>query len=234
MGLAFFEASNLIMTRILALETSALDCSVALSDAGRQVQDPRHIPQAHTRHLLGMVDGVLDSMQIAKTDLDAIAFGQGPGSFTGLRICASFAQGLAFGLDIPLIPMSSLWVLAQTAVDKGLATSGDTLCCLFDARMDEVYFCEYKIDENGLAQPTVEEQLCAPESVNTQATIAVGRGLVYEQRLAAFKQFTLHEIDLMPEANSMLGSAAKRLGEGEVVAVELGQPVYLRGKSAWQ
>lgn len=222
------------MTRILALETSALDCSVALADGERQVQDHRHIPQAHTRQLLGMVDGILAQNGVAKSSLDAIAFGQGPGSFTGLRICASFAQGLAFGLNIPLLPLSSLRILAQTAADEGMADKGDKLCCVFDARMDEVYYGSYIIDDAGIAQATSEELLCTPEQLQTDADRAFGRGLIYGDRITAFSNFSYQQIDLMPQAKSMLTIAQLMLQSGDAFAVEEGQPVYLRGKSAWQ
>ena len=221
------------MPRILALETSGLDCSVAVSDGTQQCLDHRHLPQAHTRHLLPMVDDLLRKACIDKARLDAIAFGCGPGSFTGLRICASFAQGLAVGLDIPLLPVSSLQILAQTVADQQQFVSGERLCCLFDARMDQIYWGEYALGDDGLMQARDEDRLVVPEAVNSEANAAAGQGLVYGERIPVYDQFQRRFESAVPSADSLLSLATQQFQQGLQVSAELAQPVYLRGKSAW-
>ena len=127
--------------KLLAVETATEACSAALLAEGEVIERHEVAPQQHAELLLGMVDELLGESGLALGALDAIAFGQGPGSFTGLRIAAGVVQGLAYGSDLPAVPVSTLQVLAETARHAHRATRA---ACAFDARMGEVYWGLYE------------------------------------------------------------------------------------------
>src|SRR3989338_484571 len=143
------------MTVILALDTSTEACSCALQVRGEIIEDYAVIPRQHAQNILPMIQQLLHKAGLTFAQLDAIAFGRGPGSFTGLRIAAGVAQGLALASDLPVLPVSTLAALAL----QGHADTGDSalLACL-DARIDEVYWAWYSI-ENGLPVLQGEEVL---------------------------------------------------------------------------
>src|SRR5437762_3413401 len=123
-------------TLILAIETSTDACSVALYTPKQTYSLFEVQPQAHAQLLLGMVDNVRRQAGIELKELSAFAFGRGPGSFTGVRIAASVVQGLAFGVNKPIIPVSSLQALAQQAYNK---SKSPNIIAMLDARMHEIY-----------------------------------------------------------------------------------------------
>ena len=130
------------MTRILALDTSGSACSVALwSDAGLLIGHEETAQRQHTQRLLPMIKSLLLEADVNLSSLDAIAYGRGPGSFTGIRIAAGVAQGLAFGIDCPVIPVSTLAALALRMYQPSETAQPAFACCL-DARMGEVYWGE--------------------------------------------------------------------------------------------
>src|SRR5687767_3120441 len=140
--------------KLLALDTSTEACSVALA-IGDDVVERFELEQRHGERLLGMVDELLTQGGIALTQLDAIAFGRGPGSFTSLRIGAGVVQGLAFGADLPVVPVSSLAALAQgSGAPKVLAA--------FDARMRQVYYGAFVRAGDGLVTPAGPEVVIDP------------------------------------------------------------------------
>ena len=126
--------------KLVAFDTSTQWLSVACLAGEKLVTRAERAGQAHSERLLPLLDEVLAEAGIALADLDAIAFGAGPGSFTGVRIACGVAQGLALGADLPLVPVSTLEALAQTAFRVHGATR--VLACL-DARMREVYVAAY-------------------------------------------------------------------------------------------
>ncbi|MFA0231771.1 tRNA (adenosine(37)-N6)-threonylcarbamoyltransferase complex dimerization subunit type 1 TsaB, partial [Vibrio sp. 10N.261.45.A7] len=126
--------------KILAVDTATENCSVALVIGDQVFARSEEAPRDHTKKILPMVDEVLKEANVALTDLDAIAFGQGPGSFTGVRIGIGIAQGLAFGADLPMIGVSTLAAMAQGSYRK----FGEThVATAIDARMSEVYWARY-------------------------------------------------------------------------------------------
>lgn len=220
------------MPTLLALDTSTEACSVALlrDDAisERYVEAPRE----HMLRLLPMVDELLAEQRLALSDLDGIVFTRGPGSFTGLRITLGVVQGLAFGANLPVLPLSTLSVLAQTAA----APAGSFILSAIDARMDEVYCAWFEVGSDGLVYPRSEERVCAPEAVVPIETagswLGVGSGWNYAARLPTAGRGDI-VADALPRAAAALRLALPRWQAGERHAVDQVAPVYLRDDVAW-
>ena len=236
---------------MLAFETSSREGSVALQVDGAVRQAPIATPRQQTEELLPLTAKLLNGAGLSLRDLDAIAFGRGPGSFTGLRIAAAAAQGLGMATGLPLLPVSSLAATAQ-----GLWRthgSSNTLVCV-DARMGEVYWAAFEILD-GLARVVDTEQVTSPEEVSAAAPVArsaaeaedgsaavpvswcaAGSGFeVYGDELAGlmaqaggvFPQARPQAIDLFPLAQADLAAGIGRTPEEA-------NPVYLRSESAWK
>lgn len=148
-------------TKILAIDTATDTCSVALQIDATIIERHKLAPQKQSELILPMIQEVLAESQLDLHQINAIAFGCGPGSFTGIRLATSIVQGLCFGADLPAIPISTLQALAQgfyhTTQNKNIITS-------LDARMQEIYFAVYQADENGLMQPVINDCLCKPNA----------------------------------------------------------------------
>ncbi|MEL7447694.1 MAG: tRNA (adenosine(37)-N6)-threonylcarbamoyltransferase complex dimerization subunit type 1 TsaB [Pseudomonadota bacterium] len=220
--------------KILAVETTQA-CSVALLDGDEVSSREDASPRAATRQVLPMVESLLGDAGLAVADLDALAFGRGPGGFTGLRIAAGVVQGLAFGGGLPVVPVSSLATFAQGA----FASHGcrRVLVCV-DARLDEVYWGSFVIDEAGLARPAAEERLSAPDAVTpdgSDAWFAAGSGWdaypQIEERLAG--RLEGRDAALLPSAADVARLAADGFPDNAVEAAQA-QPVYLRNEVAWR
>lgn len=219
---------------ILALDTSTSACTVALTylnKDGQQQVLSRHevIPRQHTAEILPMIQSILDEAGLGIENLQAIAFGAGPGSLTGIRIAVSVAKGLAFSHAIPLISLSSLSILAQTAFDihgwKSIATA-------YDARMNEIYFGLYHI-ENKQVISDIPDQVIKPESLApiTSAYYAVGDGFkIYQEKMLTSLENAPIGVDaeLLPQATSMLELAKASFDQGRFVDVNHAIPHYLR------
>src|SRR5690606_37370793 len=136
---------------------------------GRITERYLEAPRQHMLQLLPMVDELLAAEGVALRELDAIAFGRGPGSFTGLRICLGVVQGLAFGAGLPVIPVSTLAALAQGAAE-GLP-AGTHLLAALDARMEEVYWGWFRLAADGLVEAAAPERVSPPEAVTPLAGI---------------------------------------------------------------
>ena len=148
--------------KILALDTATENCSAALLIDGALISRERALGQGHAAQILPMIDEVLSAAGIALQTLDAIAFGRGPGGFTGVRLAASVTQGLAFGVGLGVVPVSNLQALAQRLLAAEGAIERVLVCT--DARMREVYWgCFERRD--GLAATVGAERLSAPGSV---------------------------------------------------------------------
>lgn len=216
---------------ILALETATEACSIALSNAQGVLEVHEIAPRQHTHLLFGMVDKVLAEAGLARQALDLIAFGRGPGAFTGVRVAAAVAQGIALACDLPLAPISTLTALA--AGGARLMGARQVLATL-DARRDEVYFTACEFDADGeLERVAIADCVLAPEAVTVAAPaqwLAVGNGWsVYASRftpdLAAVPRAAL----LFPHARDVARLAAAMHARGECVDVAHALPVYLRG-----
>ena len=221
--------------KLLAIETSAEGCSAALYLDGAITERFEIQPRGHSELILQQMDELLQASGLALKDLDAIAFGRGPGSFTGVRIAAAVTQGTAYGAGLPVVPVSTLAALAQQA----FRTTGERrLLTAFDARMREVYWAAYEIDQHDLVVPVIEEQVVAPESVPLPAGGAwfgVGSGWkAYPDQLAGRTSGQVSATDetLLCRACdiALLGAAA--FLNGEAVPAEQALPIYLRDNVA--
>ena len=152
--------------KLLAIETGGQQCSVALAVNGDIRVIGADAPRTDSERLLPMIEEILGAAGIAGRDLDALAFARGPGSFTGVRLGAAAAQGLAFSLDLPVVPVSSLASLALAAYYQ---SGAQRVLTALDARMGEVYWGAYAIEPEGLATPLIEEAVTAPERVELPA-----------------------------------------------------------------
>lgn len=148
--------------KILAIETSTHACSVAINSEGDISEKYQFAPREHHQILLPMIDSLLAEASLSVSELDAIAFGCGPGSFTGIRIAASVTQGIAMSHDIPVMPISTLLIMAQT----GYAQFGVThvIPCL-DARMEEIYWCCCQLGDDQLMQIVDGEYCTKPHEI---------------------------------------------------------------------
>ena len=221
--------------KLLAFETSSREGSVALQVDGTVQQELIAVPREQTGQLLPLTARLLGGAGLSLRDLDAIAFGRGPGSFTGLRIAAAAAQGLGMATGLPLLPVSSLAATAQ-----GLWRthgSSNTLVCV-DARMGEVYWAAFEI-YGGVARVVGTEQLTAPEAVTSVGLASWSAGgnafAVYSDELAELTaQARAVFAAACPRAVDLFPLAAADLVAGRGRVPEEANPAYLRSESAWK
>ncbi|MCF5894672.1 tRNA (adenosine(37)-N6)-threonylcarbamoyltransferase complex dimerization subunit type 1 TsaB [Aeromonas veronii] len=223
--------------KILAVDTATEACSAALLVGDKLFSRWEEAPRDHTRKILPMVQAVLEDAGISLSDLDAIAFGRGPGSFTGVRIGISVAQGLAFGAGVPLIGISTLAAMAQGAYRLDGA---EQVLTAIDARMNEVYFGRYELID-GRMQLVGDEVVSEPVAlVDVRGKLAgpvtcVGTGFeTYGETLSGLADELAVSQVRFPAAEDMLPLARAAWLAGEAVPVELATPVYLRDKVTWK
>jgi tRNA threonylcarbamoyladenosine biosynthesis protein TsaB len=226
------------MKCILAIETSTPACSVALLVGDSKFSRYSEEPRSHTRLIMGMIDEVLCEAGISVDNLDAIAVAVGPGSFTGLRIGFSTAQGLAFGADIPVIPVSTLQVMAQTYRRKYAADMdiSHIVMPVLDARMGEFNCATYQLNGSGDFTVTMDDQLLSKSDalalcVSLQPNIIVGEaGALFDSSSAPSQIFQA----LYPDAVDLADIALVSFNQGLAVPVDQVDLVYLRGTDAWK
>jgi tRNA threonylcarbamoyladenosine biosynthesis protein TsaB len=219
-----------IALNILALETSSAWCSVALWRDGALLDLEEHAGQTHSERLLPMVDTLLAQAGLTVRALDAIAFGEGPGSFTGLRIACGVAQGLAAGAGIITVGVGTLLAIAE-------ASGGNAVLAALDARMGEVYCAAYQRDSSGwnVVHPPL---LCTPDAA---PPLPEGNWLGAGSAFAAHPhalatRYAGRIIEVQPElrpqarAIAVLGAALALTGHGR--APEDAHPLYLRDRVA--
>jgi len=217
---------------ILCLETATEGCSAALSVNGQLHSRESEQPQGHSELILPMTETVLDEAGLKITDLDAIAFDRGPGSFTGIRIGTGVTQGLAFAADLPVIPVSSLAILAQAVFTAHPQIQ--TALCAIDARMNEVYWGVYQRDEHNLPSLVGEEIVCqagdTPKLSSYQHCLATGSGWGAYPALGEHHGISVEpeQARALPLARHMEPLARHALQQGQTVAADNAIPVYLR------
>jgi tRNA threonylcarbamoyladenosine biosynthesis protein TsaB len=221
--------------KLLAIDTATEACSAALWIDGAVCERYVVSPREHTRLIMGMIDELVSEAGIKPADLDALAFGRGPGSFTGVRIATGVVQGIAFALDLPVYPISNLAAVAQNLFDDQ-----PEHCALvaMDARMGEIYWAVYVRNAKAIAVLTGDERVLPPGAIPSppQPGVGIGTGWpVYGETLARQLggQCIRHEGASLPRASAIAKLASMQADEGiSGVAAELALPVYLRDNVA--
>lgn len=227
------EGGILLVTKILAVDTSGEACSAALLIGAEVEQRLERTPRRHGELVLGMMDELLAAAGMGLGQLDGLSFGRGPGSFTGVRIAASVVQGAAFGADLPVVPVSTLAALAQGQLRSG---SPAPVLVALDARMGELYWGPYLPGDGGLMKPAGVEEVAAPHMARLPPEgrwIGVGSGWaahgeVLRERLGS------RLLSAMPdracESRDIAILAAAELAAGRWVPAERALPLYLRDR----
>ncbi len=219
--------------RILALDTATQACSTALLSADAAITRELLTERGHAEHILSMIDAVLAEAGIGLNEVGALAFGRGPGAFTGVRLAASVAQGLAFAAQLPVVPVSDLSAIAQRAFDE-VRQLDHVLVCQ-DARMQEVYWACFDRGTDGLAS------LVGPENVGRAGEVelpaawrgaigAAGQGFrVYpELKISLNGGFGSVQEELLPRAIEIARLAWPAALAGLTVEAQEALPVYVR------
>ena len=225
---------------ILCIDSSTEACSVALLTQQQNIHQRFMLaPREHTQKILPTVDDVVKEAGLTLSDIDYIAYGQGPGSFTGVRIGISIAQGLAFGLAIKMVGVSTLHAMVQQAynVDQHC----EHVYAAIDARMGEVYFAHFTNVKGVMVLQGVEvvikpEQLIEQYQQKKQLEhcVLVGTGWnAYPVLLDCFSTASMTEI-LYPNAEFMLTVAQQLIEQDAAVEPELATPIYLRDTVTWK
>ncbi|MCX7087915.1 MAG: tRNA (adenosine(37)-N6)-threonylcarbamoyltransferase complex dimerization subunit type 1 TsaB [Methylococcales bacterium] len=220
--------------KLLAVETSTEACSVALFIDGEVQERFELAPKTHTKLILPMIDALMASAELKPQQLDALAFSRGPGSFTGVRIATGVIQGIAFGADLPVVPVSTLAALAQDFFMRSAITVAYTA---MDARISEIFWGVYQYNSEGFAELVGEEAVTPPADVNIPAVSGAGIGSgwsVYHGILMAKLQAQVLQVDAdcLPHAAAIARLGVYGFGLGQAVAAEHAMPVYLRDKVA--
>jgi tRNA threonylcarbamoyladenosine biosynthesis protein TsaB len=219
--------------KILGLDTSAEACSAALLVDGAITQRLEWAPRRHGELILGMLQGLLEEAGLSLSALDAIAFGRGPGSFTGVRIAVAVAQGVAFGAALSTVPVSTLAALAQ---GEHRRSGRQRILAALDARMGEVYWGRFELGPQGVMESLGGERVCPPAQVPEppgSGWWGVGPGWpAYGESLRARIGDALAGTSggAICEAQDIVRIASVAVLEGRLVAPELAQPVYLRDR----
>lgn len=221
--------------RILALETATEACSAALYCDGEVQERFELAPRRHAELILPMVRALLAEAGMTLGELDALAFGRGPGAFTSLRIAAGVAQGLALGADLAVVPISTLAALAFEVFAESQA---EYALVALDARMGEVYWGVYRRDRD---ESLIAEIVAAPEAVpvdfpGSASAIGIGSGWevhgdVLRRRVGEDRLLEIWS-QRLPRASAVVKLAAGMLTKGQAVAPEQALPVYLRDRVA--
>ncbi|RKS87697.1 tRNA threonylcarbamoyladenosine biosynthesis protein TsaB [Orbus hercynius] len=225
------------MINILAIDTSTEACSVALMFNQQLSQRFTLSQRDHTKQVLPMIDDLLKQAGCTLSQIDAIAFAKGPGSFTGVRIGIGIAQGIAFGINKPLVGVSTLATLAQGA---NRMSGAEQVITAIDARMGEVYLGAYQCLGNGELSPMINECVIQPDqvagylanlSLSAPAVYYAGTGWqTYPQMLLGIQDGKI----ALPRAEDMLLIAQKQFEQGHIVSAQNVEATYLRNDVTWK
>lgn len=220
--------------KLLAVETATEACSAALFIDGEIAERFELAPKEHTRLILPMIDSLMTEAGLKPHDLDALAFGCGPGSFTGVRIATGVIHGIALGADLPVVTVSTLAAIAQDFFDKN---GGNVAFTAMDARMGEIFWGVYQRNKQGYAELTGKESVTPAEMIEFPDLTGVGVGSgwgVYPQELMTRLAGRVNhcETDYLPRARAIARLGSQGFEQGFAVDVEHAMPVYLRDKVA--
>jgi tRNA threonylcarbamoyladenosine biosynthesis protein TsaB len=222
--------------KILALDTSTEACSVSLGLDDHRIDRYLELERGHGEQLLPMIDAVLAEGGVALSALDAIAFGRGPGGFTGVRLAASVAQGLAFGADLGVVPVSDLAAVGQRAMQ--LSPGVAAVLVVNDARMREVYWARFAAgvfpELEDAEHVSAAEAVSLPEHPAGLSWVAAGRGLRVSPALAERCRVAGAALlpDLLPRASEVLALARPVVAAGRMLDPAQAIPVYVRDRVA--
>ena len=225
----------------LAIDASTEACSVALTYNNQTISEFELAPQSHSLLLLPMIDRLLKKADIKLAQLDGLIFGQGPGSFTGVRIGVGVAQGLAFAADLKVVGVSTLQVMAQKAYS--LHQQVDVIATI-DARMSEIYTARYQANEKGVLTLQGREAVIPPGSLKatyegdpTVAGDIIGAGTgwqAYQKDLSTLCSNSDNINVLYPDAKYMLTLGEVAFNQGLAKPAEQAQPCYVRDTVSWK
>ena len=223
--------------KLLAIDTSSIACSVALHLGDSVFERHEELAREHTRLLTPMIRDVLAESGCTLSELDAIVLGNGPGSFIGMRIAASVAQGLAYGAGLSIVPVSSL---AAVAAEVFAGTEANQVIVAQDAHMSEVYLGGYRRGDANIPEPMFDERLhghmpiAELDADDAGGRIAAGAGWQRYPELTALNEeyFESHSAVLYPRARFLLPLGAMSLQNGDYVEPQDVVPAYLRHKVA--
>jgi len=228
------------MTSILAIDTSTVACSVALQVGGHRIAKYSCEPRSHSRLVMPMVQAILSEAELKANQLDAIGVTIGPGSFTGLRIGFAAVQGLAYGVDVPVVPVSTLRLMVATylrlhCANPEQAASREVVAVL-DARMSEYAVGRYGLNDDGGVVTLQNDQLVSAEQALSLAASGDPLAIIGEAEKLIEIDATLADkfIQLYPQAEDILPIADSEYAGGRAVAVDSVDLVYLRGADTWQ
>jgi tRNA threonylcarbamoyladenosine biosynthesis protein TsaB len=221
--------------KLIAIDTTEEACSAALLIDDTVQENFELAPRRHSELILPMMDALLVDAGLSLDELDCLAFARGPGSFTGVRIAASVAQGAAFGAGLPVVPVSSLQALAQGAYRERRAIA---VLSALDARMQEVYWAACRLGDGAIMRMVGGETVGPPQAAVVPAGddwIGVGSGWdSYAEILSVRCGCELQiDHDVRVHAQDVASIAAALFVEGAAVPAELALPVYLRDQVAW-
>ncbi len=219
------------MPNLLLLDASSSLCSVALLTDQGDFWKSEEQPRRHAQRLLPMVDELLQDADVARGDLDGIAFGRGPGSFTGIRIAVSVAQGISLGLNIPVCGISSLQLIAQAVSEQN--PDSDQVMAIMDAHMGEVFWGQYAFSEGSVSSVSTEQvgapAECLKDVAQWQGSLA-GGGLLLKEFADCPQTFAA----IQPDARFMAKAARQAWDNADFSDPENHPPVYLRNSVAWK
>ncbi len=222
--------------KLLAVETSTEACSAALHIDGIVQERFEIAPREHTKLILPMIDSLMADAGLIPQQLDALAFSRGPGSFTGVRISTGVIQGIAYGADLPVVPVSTLSAIAHNYLIDNYEHS-DCVFTAMDARMGEIFWGVYHTNQHGCTELIGEEAVTLADNIIFPKKQGVGLGsgwAVYQQQMSE----SLGDLLLAVEANHLpRASVIADLGvigfkNNQAVNADLAMPVYLRNKVA--
>ena len=220
--------------KILAIDTATEACSAALYIDGVCTQRYEVAPRRHAELILTMCEELLAEAGVGLKELDSLAFGRGPGAFTGLRIAAGVIQGMAWANELPVVPVSSLAALAYSAWREH---GHSKVMAATDARINEVYWGCYEC-RDGEAMLLGEEQVCAPANAilpEGDGWFGIGSGwAAYEAELSQYTaaHCAEYEANAFSQAQDIAMLAASAYARGEAVSAEQALPVYVRDNVA--
>lgn len=221
--------------KLLAVETATEACSAALSINGELLERFELAPRTHTKLILPMIDELMNEAGLTINQLDGLAFGCGPGSFTGIRIATGVIHGIALGADLPIARISTLRAMAQELFER---TEANIAFSAIDARMDEIFWGVYQRNNDNLAELLEEESVTPIQHLHcaTEKT-GIGIGSAWKVHATALteklaKQIQRYETDNLPRAAMIARLGVADFKKGLAVPVEHAMPVYLRDKVA--